>query len=90
MAGKVREFRSLIYKHYDSESELANSMGWSKQRLNKMTNGKKEPNIKELTELSGRLHTSIGELANIFLSHKSPIRQPSSKSQSNQSRIPHP
>ena len=72
MSKKVREFRSLIYKHYDSESQFAADINWPKQRLSKMTNGVKEPDIQELSLLAEKLHTPIGELANIFLAHKSP------------------
>lgn len=71
MAKKVREFRSLIYKYYDSESEFADTIKWPRQRLNKLTNGTKIPSIDELETLSSPLHISIEGLAQIFLTHKS-------------------
>ncbi len=72
MATKVREFRSLIFKHYDTESQFAEKLNWPRQRLNKITNGQKIPDIQELDELSRGLDVSVGTLANIFLNQTSP------------------
>lgn len=75
MATKVRAFRSLIFLHFDSESELASSIGWPRQRLNKITNGEKIPTLDELEVLAEHLSISVGELADIFLQRKSSIGQ---------------
>lgn len=72
---KVRELRGLIYSQYDSETEFANSIGWPRQRVNKITNGTKEPDIDELNVLAKALNKSVGDIAQIFLRYKSPNRQ---------------
>ena len=72
---KNRELRGLIYSQYDSESELAKTLGWPKQKLNKMTNGIKEPNLNDLNELANALNAKTEELFQIFLRHKSPNGQ---------------
>lgn len=77
MAGKIKELRGLIYSKFDSESEMANFLGWPRQRLNKITNGIKEPDIKELNQLAEALGKSVGDIAQIFLNRESPNGQQS-------------
>lgn len=72
---KVRELRGLIYSQYDSETEFANAIGWPRQRVNKITNGTKEPDIDELNILAKALNKSVGDIAQIFLRYKSPNGQ---------------
>ena len=72
---KVRGFRSLIFKYYDTEADFASQIGWARQKLNKITNGQKIPSIDELSLFAPYLHTTTGELADIFLSQKSPFEQ---------------
>ena len=67
MAEKIMRVRGLIYGLYDSESALARHLGWPRQKLNKITNGSRLPNIEELDELSRALNYPAGELMKIFL-----------------------
>lgn len=78
MATKVKALRGLIYAQFDSETDLARQLNWPKQRLNKITNGIKEPNVEELYALSSALGVPIGDMAQIFLRCKSPNEQPPS------------
>lgn len=77
MSKKVFELRGLIYSKFDNEAKCAQAMGWPRQRLSKITNGKKEPDVEELLELSNVLNYSLEELAHIFLRKKSPNEQQS-------------
>lgn len=70
---KIKELRSLIYGRYDSESQLADDLGWPRQRLNKITNGTKEPDLEEVKALADKLEKPFSEIAEIFLQQKSPI-----------------
>ena len=72
---KIQELRGLIYGKYDTESQLATELGWTKQRLNIITNGTREPNLEELEALAGKLDKSVEDMVYIFLRHKSPNRQ---------------
>lgn len=69
---KVMELRGLIYGKYDSEAALAADLGWSRQRLNKITSGMKEPDLEEVAELAGKLDQSVEDIVQIFLRNKSP------------------
>lgn len=72
---KNTELRGLIYGRYDTESQLADELGWPKQKLNKITNGAMEPNLKDVVALAGKLDKTVEEMVFIFLRHKSPNGQ---------------
>lgn len=67
MANKVKAFRGLIFAHFNSEAEFARELGWSRQRLSKMSNGKLQPDLKDIDALSKALQTPPEKLMYIFL-----------------------
>lgn len=75
MTEKVKELRGLIYSKYNSEAEMAKIMGWTRQKVNKITNGTKEPNVDELNAFAKALDKTVGDVAQIFLRNKSPNEQ---------------
>ena len=75
MMARIKELRSIIYDRYESESELANELGWPKQKLNRITNGQQEPNLEELMAMADKFEMSATDLIRIFLQNKSPNRQ---------------
>ncbi|MCL1873635.1 MAG: helix-turn-helix transcriptional regulator [Clostridiales bacterium] len=76
MAEKVKALRGIIYTKFDSEANCAKAMGWHRQKLSKITNGTKIPDLFELEQLSKALDVPLSQLAKIFLTQKSPIEQP--------------
>lgn len=72
---KNKHLSDLIYAKFKTESACARHMGWTKQRLNKITNGKKIPDITEINMLSHTLEAPIDYLICIFLNYKSPNEQ---------------
>lgn len=72
---KIVELRGLIYGKYETETQLAKELGWTKQRLNLITNGSREPDLEEVVALAGKLNKSVEEMIYIFLRHKSPNGQ---------------
>ncbi len=72
---KIAELDKLIHETYKNESACARAMGWHRQRLNKITTGIKEPDVTELNEIAVALNKTVGEIAEIFLSRKSPNEQ---------------
>lgn len=72
---KVIELRGLIYGKYETETQMANDLGWTKQRLNAITSGKRQPDIEEVAALAARLEKPVGEVLNIFLRAQSPNEQ---------------
>lgn len=69
MEKKVFELRSLIYGKFDSQTEFAEHLQWSKQRLSKVTSGKKEPSISEISEIAKGLDMEISDLVPIFVQY---------------------
>jgi len=65
--GKISELRSLIYGKFDSQTDFATALGWSKQRLSKVTSGKKEPSISEVFEIANGLGVDISVAVRIFV-----------------------
>lgn len=76
MSNKVRAFRGLIYSKFDSESAFARAIGWSRQTVNKLSNGKRQPNLGEIEALAKALDVSEMDLIHIFLANESPNEQP--------------
>ena len=72
---KIIELRGLIYSKYETEKQLAQDLGWTKQRLNVITTGKREPDLEEVEALAEKLGQSVGDMVYLFLRHKSPNRQ---------------
>ena len=56
----------MIFGLYDSESEFSRKIGWSRQRLSRITNGKKEPTVGELQILAENLNASVSDIAIFF------------------------
>ena len=71
-ASQVKEeLRDMIREKFRSEAECARKMGWSRQRLNKITTGKKMPDIAELNCIAAVLERNADELLHIFLAAQS-------------------
>ena len=72
---KNKELRSLIFREYDSEAAFARALGWSRQKVNNMTNGVYEPNVQEINDMAVALKTNVEKIIQIFLNFKSPNEQ---------------
>ena len=72
---KILELNGLIHLKYENESQMADEMGWSRQRLNKITNGDKAPSLEEVESIANALGEPVITIVNIFLRFKSPSEQ---------------
>jgi transcriptional regulator with XRE-family HTH domain len=73
---KNSNLNGMIHSMYGSEADMAKAMGWSKQKLNRITNRKQEPLLREVYEISKALRRPFGDVADIFLPHESPKVDP--------------
>lgn len=64
----MNELRGMIYSHFRTEAECARRLGWTRQKLNYITNGKRLPDIRDVNVLAKALDVEVGKLINIFLS----------------------
>ena len=69
---KILALNGLIHSKFDSEAKMADALGWPRQRLNRITNGDKEPDLAEVREMADVLGESFMTVANIFLVKQSP------------------
>lgn len=69
---KVLALKGMIHSKFDSEVQMSDTLGWSRQRLNKITNGKKEPDLNEIRDMASVLGVSFMDVARIFLQPESP------------------
>ena len=75
MAGKILALRGLIYGKFDTETAFAEHLGWTRQRLNKITAGKRKPDIDEVFDIAQGLDADFEKVAYIFLKFWSPNGQ---------------
>lgn len=68
---KNPDLNGLIHSNYSSETEMASVIGWSRQRLNRITNEKKVPDLIEVAAIADALHTSFMTVARFFLPKES-------------------
>ena len=68
----AKQLKKLICEKYGNESNLAKSVNWSRQRLNRITNGLKEVDLSEAKIIADALCISIDDLSIFFLFEKSP------------------
>lgn len=64
---KNLQLNGMIHARFESEAAFARFLGWSKQRVWKITNGRKVPDLFELRDMAGAMDCSIADLAHIFL-----------------------
>lgn len=62
---KNMTLRGIIYSRYDSEADFARSLGWTRQKLNRIVNGKM-PNIEELNAIAKGLNVPVSEAIAFF------------------------
>lgn len=67
----MNELRGMIYARFKTEADCARQLGWPKQKLNYITNGKRMPDIKDTVELANTLQVDAGSLISIFLARES-------------------
>lgn len=70
--GKVMALKGMIHSKFDSELQMAKTIGWSRQKLNKITNGKMEPDLDDVQKMASALNVSFMDVARIFLQTESP------------------
>lgn len=69
---KVMELNSLIHGQFPNQARFAESIGWHRQRLNKIVNGEKHPSIEDVQEIAEGLGVDFMTICKIFLPKKSP------------------
>ena len=64
----LNKLNGMIYARYKSQAQMADALGWSRNKLNTIVNGKREPDLDEVAAIAANLGESLETVANIFLS----------------------
>lgn len=68
---KIMGLNSLIHGQYPNQASFAEAIGWSRQRLNKIVNGDKQPSLEEVQIIAEGLGVPFMMVCNFFLHEKS-------------------
>lgn len=67
MGNYDNELSRIIHGKYRSEAEFAHAMGWSRQKMSKITTGKQLPDISELNKMAEMLDVGAPVLLKVLL-----------------------
>lgn len=68
---KINNVKGAVYARYKDIAELAQTLGWSRQKLSPIVNGKKEPSLSDIQAMAKAMEMDADELASFFLELKS-------------------
>lgn len=66
-----KKLKSYIYEKFDSQSECAEALGWTRQKLNRIVLEQSMPSLEDTQSLARVLEKPIEEVASLFLTRKS-------------------
>lgn len=64
---QLDRLKVCIKAKFGTEANMARRMNWPRQRLNKITTGRKVPDVGEIGEMATALEESITKVAEFFL-----------------------
>lgn len=67
----INKVRGAVYARYSDIAALAKKIGWSRQKLSPIVNGKKEPDLSEVQLMADAMDMDASVLASFFLELKS-------------------
>lgn len=70
---QITKLRQCIYGMYPSEAEFSRTLGWTRQRLHKITSGEKQPSLLEAYDIATGLGISVDQMVHFFIPVESPI-----------------
>lgn len=67
----INKVKGAVYARFKDIAELANKLGWSRQKLSPIVNGKKEPSLSDVQAMADAMEMESDILASFFLELKS-------------------
>ena len=67
----INNVKGAVYARYKDIAELAQTLGWSRQKLSPIVNGKREPSLSDIQAMAKAMEMDADELASFFLELKS-------------------
>jgi len=63
----INKVKGEVYARYDNIASLSKVLGWSRQKLSLIVNGKAEPTLSDIQAMASAMCMSAEELASFFL-----------------------
>ena len=67
----INKVRGAVYARFSDIAALAKKLGWARQKLSPIVNGKKEPDLSEVQSMADAMEMDASVLASFFLELKS-------------------
>ena len=67
----VNKVRGAVYSRFTDIAALAKKIGWCRQKLSPIVNGKKEPDLSDVQLMANAMDMDASVLASFFLELKS-------------------
>lgn len=67
----INNVKGAVYARYKDIADLANTLGWSRQKLSPIVNGKKEPSLSDVQDMAKAMDMEVTLLTSFFLELKS-------------------
>ena len=67
----INNVKGAVYARFKDIAELAETLGWSRQKLSPIVNGKREPNLSDIQAMAKAMDMDVTLLASFFLELKS-------------------
>ena len=64
---KVNRVRGAIYSRFKDIAQLANVLGWSRQKLSALANGVREPSLNDIQLMANAMEMDVELLTSFFL-----------------------
>ena len=70
---KVNRVKGAIYARFKDIAQLADVLGWSRQKLSALANGVREPSLNDIQLMANAMDMNVDLLTSFFLELKSQI-----------------
>ena len=67
----INNVKGAVYARFKDIAELAQILGWSRQKLSPIVNGKKEPTLSDIQAMAKAMEMEVSILTAFFLELKS-------------------
>lgn len=67
----INNVKGAVYARFKDIADLANTLGWSRQKLSPIINGKKEPSLSDVQDIAKAMEMDVTQLTSFFLELKS-------------------
>lgn len=67
----INNVKGAVYARFRDIADLADTLGWSRQKLSPIVNGKKEPSLSDVQDMAKAMEMDVVQLTAFFLELKS-------------------